>query len=86
MILCLYDNLEASAWQVFAMIVSMFLSLFHCILNIFATGERANHRGEYGLEISANFHFYEPEKSIKMAKKITKIKENLNETLKHCLK
>ena len=34
-----------------SMIVSMFLSLLHWALNIFATGKRVNHVNEYGLEI-----------------------------------
>ena len=36
-----------------SLIVSMFLSLSHCALGIFATGKRVNH----GLEIPVNFHF-----------------------------
>ena len=43
-------------------------------------------RDECGLKIPAKFHFYELEKAIKLAKKITKIGENINETVKHCLK
>ena len=34
--------------------VSIFLSLSHCALDIFASGEHVNYRDEYGLEISAN--------------------------------
>ena len=41
-----------------SMIVFMFLSLVHFILDIFATGRRIKHRGEYGLKISVNFNFY----------------------------
>ena len=52
-----------------SMIVSMFLAMSHCALNIFATSKRVNHEGEYGLEIRANFHFYILEKVIKLAKK-----------------
>ena len=52
------------------MIVSMFLSLAHCALDMFATGKRVNHGGEYGLEIPCNFHFCGPEKkAVKLAKK-----------------
>ena len=51
------------------MIVSMLLSLPHCALDIFATEKRVNHRGEYELEITANFHFDIPENAIKLAKK-----------------
>ena len=51
------------------MFVSMFLSLPHCALEIFATGKCVNHGDEYGLEITENFHFYGPEKAINLAKK-----------------
>ena len=69
------------------MIVSMFLSLLCCALDVFATAKRVNHGGEYGLEIPAIFPFYGPEKIIKLAKdEITKIGGNLNETVKQCLK
>ena len=65
----------------------MFLSLPHCALDIFATGKLINHGGEYGLEILANFYFYVPEKTIKLAKiKITKVGESLNGIAKQCLK
>ena len=50
------------------MIVSMFLPLPHCALDIFATGKRVNHGRQYGQEISAKFHFYGPEKTIKLAR------------------
>ena len=56
-------------------IVSMFLSHPppspppHCTLNIFATEKHGNHGGKYVLEIPANFHFYAPEKTIKLAKR-----------------
>ena len=70
-----------------SMIVSMFLFLFYYALYIFATGKRVNHGGDYGLEIPANFYFHESKKAIKLAKnKTTKMKENLNKTVKHCLK
>ena len=45
------------------MIVSMFLSLPHCSLDIFATGTHVNRGGKYGLEIPANFYFYGSEKA-----------------------
>ena len=45
------------------------LSLPHYALNIFATGKRVNHGGKYGLETPENFHFYGPEKAIKVAEK-----------------
>ena len=47
----------------------MFLSVPFCALGIFATVKRVNHGGEYGLEIYASFHFYGPEKTIKLAEK-----------------
>ena len=72
------------------MIVSIVLSLSHCALDIFATGKYVNYRDEYGLEIPTNLqslHFHGPEKAIKLPKsKITKIKKNFNETVKHCPK
>ena len=69
------------------MIVSTFLSLLRCALDVFATAKCVNHGGEYGLEISAIFLFYGPEKIIKLTKdEITKIEEKLNETVKQCLK
>ena len=51
------------------MIVSMFLSLSHCALDIFATGKHVNNRGEYAQEIPANFLFDGPEKAIALAEK-----------------
>ena len=54
------------------MIVSLFLSLFNCALDIFETGKRVYHGGKYGLEILVNFLFYGPEEAIKLAKKNNK--------------
>ena len=69
------------------MIVSMFLFLLHCALEVLATEKRVNHGGEYGMEIPAIFIFYWPEKIIKLAKdELKKIEENLKETVKQCLK
>ena len=56
---------QKSSWS----FVSMFLSLSRFALDIFATGKRVNHEGEYGQVIPVNFHFYGPEKTIKLAKK-----------------
>ena len=68
------------------MIVSMFLCWLYCAFEIFVTWKRLNHDGEYRLEIPANFHFYGPEKTINLAEnKITKIEENLNETMVKCI-
>ena len=36
------------------MMVSIFLSLFHCTLDIFATGKHVKHSDKYGLEIPTN--------------------------------
>ena len=58
------------------MIESLFLSLLHCTLNIFATEKLLYHGGWHGLEIYANSHFYGPEKAIKVAKKQKKVEEN----------
>ena len=54
------------------MIVSIFISLSHYALEIFAIGKLVSHREEYGLVISTNLqslHFHIPEKAIKLAKK-----------------
>ena len=68
------------------MIVSMFLFLLHCALEVLATEKRVNHGGEYGMEIPAIFPFYGPEKIIKLAKhQITKIEESLRKTVRQCL-
>ena len=64
----------------------MFLSLYRCALDVFSAGKRVNHGGEYGLEIPAIFLFYGLEKIIKLATDEIKIEENLNETVKQCLK
>ena len=52
-----------------SLIVYMFLYLPHCTLDIFATVKCVDHGREYGLEIPGSFHFYEPEKAIKLAEK-----------------
>ena len=51
------------------MIISIFLFLLHYTLNTSATGKRINHGGDYRLEIHANFHFYGPEKTLKLTEK-----------------
>ena len=48
----------------------MFLSLHGCALDVFAAGERVNHGGEYGLEITAIFLFYGPEEIRKDRRKL----------------
>ena len=49
---------------------SIHISIFvHCALDIFATGKRVNHGGEYGLEIPTIFHFYGPKQAIKLGPK-----------------
>ena len=65
------------------MIVSTFMCLPLCDLDIFATGKCFNHGGTYGLECRANFHFYGPEKVYKQAKEWSnkdqrKLKRNCN--------
>ena len=60
------ENLVGPLEQNDNMIVSISLFRFHYALNTFATGKRINHRGGYGLEIPANFHFYGPEKTLKL--------------------
>ena len=66
---------------------SMILFLLRCALDVFATEKHVNHGGEYGMEIPLIFLFYGPEKIIKLAKdEITKIEENVKETVKQCLK
>ena len=57
---CLYDNLEATGCPgttEISMIVSIFLSLSNCALDIFATGKHVHHRDEYGFEIATNLQF-----------------------------
>ena len=44
-----------------SMIVSMFLIVLHCALDILATWKHVNRGGKYGLGIPENFHFYDPE-------------------------
>lgn len=39
------------------------LSLSHCYLELEITGKRVNRGGGYGLEMTARFHFYGPEKA-----------------------
>ena len=51
-----------------SMIGSMVLSLSYCA-NIFATGKRVSHGGEYRLWIPVNFHFHVPEEAIKLPKR-----------------
>ena len=69
------------------MIVFMFLFLPHWALDIFVTEKRVNHRRKYGLKIPAIFHFCGLGKAFKLTKKlknkITKIGENLKETVRH---
>ena len=73
-----------------SMIVSIFISLSHYALEIFAIGKLVNHREEYGLVIPTNLqslHFIDLKRPLNWLKsKIIKIEENLNETVKHCPK
>ena len=68
------------------MIVSIFLSVSHCALDIFGTGKHVSQGDEYEREIPTDFHFFGPKKAIKLAKNIIKVEENLNEIVKHCPK
>ena len=47
------------------MIVSMFLSLSHCALDIVATGKRVNHGGKFGIEIHVSFNLLDLETPLK---------------------
>ena len=59
-------------------IVFMIQSLPRCALDIFVTGKRINSGGGYGLDIPANFYFYDPENTINWLKnKINKIRRNI---------
>ena len=55
-----------------SIIVSMFSSLALFTLDVFPTGKCVSDTREYGLEIHATFHIYEPEKTIKFAKQQNK--------------
>ena len=58
--------------QQITMVESIFLSLSHCLLDIFATGKHVSHRDKYGLETTTNLqslHFHGAEKAIKLAEK-----------------
>ena len=55
------------------MIASIFLSLSHRTLGIFATVKQVKHRDEYGMEIPKNLqflHIYGTEKAIKLPKRV----------------
>ena len=69
------------------MIVSMFLSLPGCTLNIKVTRKRVNRGAGYGLEIPTNFHFYGPENAIVWIRsKITNTEKKLSQNVNRCLK
>ena len=59
-------------------ILFMFLSLPHCALDIFVTGNRIILGGGYGLKIPANFYFYDPKKALNWLK--NKTNKNRRET------
>ena len=81
------EEVVCNVQQNISMIVCMFLSLSHCALDIFTNGKCINQGVKYRVEFCANFPFYGTEKAIKLAKnEIKKFEENLNETVKHCLK
>ena len=62
------DEVVGHVKQKMFMIVSMFLSLPHCILDIFAPVKGVNCGSEYRLEVPGKFHFYGPEKTINLDK------------------
>ena len=83
LIVTIKEEMVGHVQQNISMIVSMFLSLFRCALDIFANVKRVCHGCEYGLEIPANISLCEPENVNILAKnKITMIEENFNETRK----
>ena len=47
------------------MIVSMFLFLSHCVLDIVATGKWVNHGGKFGIKTHVSFNLYGPENTTK---------------------
>ena len=59
---------------------------YPCTLNTFVTGKSVNNGGEYGPEIPADFNFCGKRPLNWIENKITKIVENRNKTVKHCLK
>ena len=59
----------------------------HCALDVFGTGNAPSVEVKTNWKSLQCFIFCVPEKVIKLAKnKIRKIEENLNESVKHCLK
>ena len=67
-------------------VVSMFLSLPHCYLELEVTGKRVNRAGGYGFEIPARFRFYGSKKARQwLETRLTKIEEQLNESVNYCL-
>ena len=61
-----------SVYNKISIVVLIFLSLSHCVLDIFLTEKQVNHRDEYGLETPTNLqllNFHVPEKAIKLDKK-----------------
>ena len=70
-----------------SMFASMFLPLTECTLSIEVTGNLVNRGAGYGLEISANFHFYGPENAIVWIRsKITNIEKKFNQNVNRYLK
>ena len=69
LILTIKEEMVGHVLQNISMIVSIFLCLFCCSLDIFANVKRVNHRGEYELEIPADISLCEPENVIKLAEK-----------------
>ena len=73
--------------QNFSKVVSLYLSLPHCYLELEDTGKRVNHCGGYEVEIPARFCFYGPEKATQwLETRLTKIEQQLKEGVNYCLK
>ena len=67
--------------------VSFYLSPPHCYLELEITGKRVNRSGGYGHEISARFCFYGSRKVTQwLETRLTKIEEQLKESVNYCLK
>ena len=68
-------------------VVPLYLSLPHSYLELEVTGKRVNREDGYGLKIPPRFHFYWPEKTKQwLETRLTKIEEQLKESIDYCLK
>ena len=63
-------------------VVSLYLSLPRCYLELEDIGKRVNRGVGYGVEIAARFHFYVPEKATQWLKtRLKKIEEQLKKSV-----